>query len=288
MRRHGFTLIELLVVIAIIAVLIGLLVPAVQQVREAAARAQCMNNLKQIGLAFHNHHDTYRYFPTGGWDWWTPPTYLNGQPAVGAKQQAGWAYQILPFLEAANVWRGGQAVDDLGRIRVAVGTPHAFYFCPTRREPQTVTFSDPEYMGGLKLTHALCDYGASNLEGTGVVRQYNPNRIADIRDGTSQTLLVGEKRLNLQFLGQPQDDDDIGYTAGWDNDTMRETDSAPQPDYSASEGDGEHLFGGSHPGRFNAVFADGSVRTIPYTINPIVFGYLGNKSDGVPISLDDF
>src|SRR5947199_3572395 len=97
--RWGFTLIELLVVIAIIAILIGLLLPAVQKVREAAARTQCQNNLKQLGLGMHNCHDTNGYFPSSGWGWLWVGDPDRGQ---GRKQPGGWTVKVLPFVEQAN------------------------------------------------------------------------------------------------------------------------------------------------------------------------------------------
>jgi prepilin-type N-terminal cleavage/methylation domain-containing protein/prepilin-type processing-associated H-X9-DG protein len=287
-RRAGFTLIELLVVIAIIAVLIGLLLPAVQKVREAAARTQCQNNLKQIGLAVQQHHDALLYFPTGGWDWTTPPTYVNGVPAVGADQQAGWGFQILPYVEQEAVWKGGQATTDINRQIVAIGAPIKTFFCPSRRLPQTVTDSDPSYMGGMTVTHALCDYAASNLDNTGVVRQFKPIRMADIADGTSNTCLAGDKRLNLTRLGQPQADDNEGYTCGWNEDTMRLTTQRPSPDYfGPPQFYGGKVFGSSHQGRFNMVFADGSVHGVSYSVSQSVFQALGDVADGQSINLDN-
>jgi prepilin-type N-terminal cleavage/methylation domain-containing protein/prepilin-type processing-associated H-X9-DG protein len=288
-RRTALTLIELLVVVAIIAVLIALLVPAVQKVREAAAIAQCQNHLKQIGLAFHNHHDSLHYFPTGGWDWATPPTYVDGVPAVGANQKAGWGFQILPYIEQDAIWRGGEATDDFDRALFAMAAPIETFFCPTRREPQTVSYSHPGYLDGMTTTHALCDYAASNLDNTGVVRQYTPLRMTEIIDGSSNTCLVGDKRLNLTMLGQPQADDNEGYTCGWNEDTMRLTSQRPAPDYYGDpQYYGGKLFGSSHYGQFNMVFADGSVHTIAYSVSQPTFQALGDVADGKIINFDDF
>src|SRR5262249_29775494 len=145
----------------------------------------------------------------------------------------------------------------------------------------------PPLTGGL-ITRALCDYAASNKDGTGVVQQFKPVRIADITDGTSNTLMVGEKRMNLAFLGQKQTDDNQGYSVGFNYDTVRKTTKPPAADYSAPVGDGGGLFGSSHPGRFNAVLADGSVRPISYTVSKTVFKLLGDKSDGQYVNADDF
>lgn len=273
--RAGITLIELIVSIAIMGLLAGLLLPAVHAARESARNMSCKNNLRQIGLAFHAHHDTYGHYPSGGWGWNTPPTYDSiGRAETGSAQAAGWGFQILPFVE-------GQSIVDAGPLE-AVGTALPIFFCPSRRSTQTVELPDqydpPLNAGTIK--HALCDYAASNREQTGILRRRKPLRHRDLIDGASQTLAIGEKRMNKMYLGAAQDDDNEGYTAGWNEDTIRRTDVPPARDYLGQHGDGDKLFGSSHRGGVNFVFADGSTKLVAFNVDAHVFQFLGGRNDG--------
>jgi prepilin-type N-terminal cleavage/methylation domain-containing protein/prepilin-type processing-associated H-X9-DG protein len=299
--RPGFTLIELLVGIAIIAVLIGLLLPAVQKVRESANRIQCVNNLKQIGLAFHNHHGVYGYFPDGGEDWDPvafPRTWSGGSPAIAPNQNWGWGYQLLPYMEQDNLWK------DPSDVAVRGGVIKS-YFCPSRRRPVakkvgSVSCGMLDYAGnGGTDTLDGTETGAAGGDGRNglVVRRARSGvvRLAgSIPDGTSNTLLVGEKHMNPETLNVATLDDDQGYTAGWDRDEIRWALAPPQPDTRGAPVDATHRFGSRHPAGFNAVFADGSVRTIRYTVqsntdpaNLGVWQRICVRDDGLPVNLDD-
>jgi prepilin-type N-terminal cleavage/methylation domain-containing protein/prepilin-type processing-associated H-X9-DG protein len=268
--RPGLSLIELLVVLAIVLIVAGLLVPAVQKLREAAARAKCANNLKQIGIGFHSYHDIHGHFPPGG---------DNGPGATAACAAAAcrdpewsWAFHLLPYLEQADLYKN----PDSGTV---FSTPVRPFYCPARRPaaPQC---------GRAKLDYAG-NAGTHPLGLNGAVRRTREGqlRLADIPDGAGATVLAGEKRLNAARLGVNPDDDESYANPGWAGDweAYRLADPPPAPDYSDPADTAPRPgFGSSHPGTFNAVFCDGSVRSIRYGVSPEVWLRVCVRNDNPP------
>ncbi|HLW68818.1 MAG TPA: DUF1559 domain-containing protein [Gemmataceae bacterium] len=200
--RRAFTLIELLVVIAIIAILMGLLLPAVQKVREAAALTSCKNNLKQIGLAMHQHHDTKGAFPVGYCDA-TPWPELDNGPGWG------WGAFLLPFLEQDNLYRQIHFNLDVGDpANAGVGaTWLKIFWCPSDLAAQTFVITDG---GANSWTMATGSYVACNGNDgvddfttpphTGAfIRATKGFRAEDISDGLSNTLFVGDRTQRLSY-----------------------------------------------------------------------------------------
>jgi len=296
-NKKGFTLIELLVVIAIIAILIGLLLPAVQKVREASANLSCKNNLKQIGLAMIMHHETYNIFPYAGSD--GPfATCCNATTRVGWS----WYYHILPFIEMESLYN--QPVD----ATVAI-TPVKSYYCPSRRMPSVYGASArTDYAG-----NGGTDMAGRGIDGMLVAQWRAPGpsmpvttklpdvpgrRMLDVTDGSSNTLMVAEKQILPFLLGSAGGDNEAWNNAGWDQDMVRfgnapdggnlpnnASDSLPLPDDKhPNKSFWSTRFGSSHPGVFNAVFVDGSVKSLAYLTDPVLWLRLNKINDGEVIS----
>jgi prepilin-type N-terminal cleavage/methylation domain-containing protein/prepilin-type processing-associated H-X9-DG protein len=366
--KHGFTLVELLVVITIIGILISLLLPAVQAAREAARRAQCNNNLKQLGLACMNFESAIKTYPSGGW-----AGLFLGSPDRGAgiKQPGGWLFNILPYIEQqalANLQSGKTTTAYLAAAAATMAsTPVSAFYCPSRRQAKaypfhsihggmatylavgypgghqqqwaynstvgsTVTPVIPavgrndyagngyHYLGFEELTDVVgmtvlaaiqqgptgADAAVFNVPSVikpalsylagreagryGIFYPTSTTSIAMVKDGTSNTILLGEKSLNPDIYETGGYGTTDNQNAGdiWDaycGSDIEQTRYNWSPVRDTAGVDAHNAFGSPHAGGFNAAMGDGSVRQISYGISTAVYELLLNRADGQAVDI---
>ncbi len=292
--KRAFTLVELLVVIAIIGILVGLLLPAVQAAREAARRMQCQNNLKQLGLAMHMHHDTFQKFP-----------YLR---SGGGQNRHTWAMQLLPFMEQSSLYNtykspitGVSQTDGFNNhtstdpIMVAARQAQVSVFmCPSRRGPPSlspITNPNVSNVFGLPSDYAASTGDTNTVPTNGLFTLVNANhmttfvKMRDITDGTSNTVMLGEKHIQLGKINDSIQDGMI--LSGSETLTYYRIAGASQPYAINNSVAINRQFGSAHTGVCQFVFGDGSVRTLSVSVPGTTAGFLAVRDDGQVIpSLD--
>ncbi len=321
---RGFTLVELLVVIAIIGILIALLLPAVQSAREAARRAQCSNNLKQIGLAVHNYHTSFGCFPPGSIDCPNYPTDCSGAYTGGGPYLTTWTICLLPFLEQQTLYDQYDSSLPSSRDNINKRVTQTFipaYLCPSdvntdqlaRPEsgPSAYDYAPGSYraVSGLKENASGAAWDEANsqdrdtrgvmhgLFNTGSRTVRWANKIANVTDGTANTLMVAEYHTtthnrrrtfwayaytsynqssacpgcNPWMLGVPDYDECVKQSSSFE--------------FQTGENACKRAFASLHPGGFNGVRADGSVYFISTTIDRNIFGAMASIAGGEIVNL---
>jgi len=264
----AFTLIELLVVIAIIAILIGLLVPAVQKVREAASRSQCQNNLKQIGLGAHNYHDVKKSLPNNG-----------SNDAV--PQHWCWAYQILPYIEQKALF------DARPQVQTA-GVP--VYLCPSRAHQKFSTGTSPNSPGiNGPYTNYCINWQSFPNDWTAI----RPLPLISNLNGTSNTVFVGEGRMDTNQINNTNSSnwEEVIYSGGYGGTGRGDPNAGNQGTTIVPDAPGigqNNGWGSPHGGGAQFVMCDGSVRMISFSLSgSAAFASALNYQNKTPFSLDN-
>lgn len=291
-RRDAFTLIELLVVIAIIGILVGLLLPAVQKIREAASRLSCTNKLKQIGLALHNYHDSTGSFPPG---------YADRNPAPRSDASAdvgpgwGWAAFVLPQLEQSNVsnridFTRTVGLDPLGTTFLPI------FWCPSDRQLPIFNVYNTKAVvaqSNYLACNGTLETSAHPGDNTGAFLRNSRFRVSDITDGLSNTVFIGERNSGHSLTTW------TGAVPGGLVPALQAPDPVAQAETAQalvlSHGNRTHVpcadnpiwdadtFYSNHTNGANFLFGDGSVHFLSSAVNGITFENLCNKSDGIPL-----